>query len=61
MMTDKNYERHSLLPKEPCAYCGKIAWTWTIENGKNVAKPHNPERCFSNPISPHYPIYKNLK
>jgi hypothetical protein len=61
MMTYKNYERHSLLPKEPCAYCGKIAWTWTVENGKNVAKPHNPERCFSNPISPHYPIYKNLK
>ncbi len=39
-------ERESLLPKEPCPYCGKIAWTWTVENGKNVAKPHNPERCF---------------
>jgi hypothetical protein len=42
-------ERNSLLPKESCPYCGKIAWTWTVENGQNVVKPHNPERCFYNP------------
>jgi len=48
------------LPKEPCAYCGKIAWTWTIENGKNVAKSHDPNRCFYNPRSPYHLMYSNL-
>jgi len=50
----------NLLPKEPCAYCGKIAWTWTIENGKNVAKSHDPNRCFYNPRSPYHLMYSNL-
>lgn len=49
-------------PKKPnpCPYCGKVGWTWTIENGQNVARAHNPERCFSNPQSSYYPIYKNF-
>jgi len=51
-------EPNNSLPKEPCAYCGKIGWAWTVENGQNVVKPHNPERCFSNPRSPYYSIYK---